>query len=600
MKAKLFFASLAATALLSGCSSDEPVITPGGGDAIGEPQFLAVNIVTSGESATKTRADKQVSGEPTNDNNEKATYEEGNMEENLVTSIRFYFFNGDNAAFVKKGEGENWLNYLDWTDISYPESPGDKDMPNVEKILNTMLILQTPNDDKMPETMVAIINPTDDLPKESISLTNLKKKYGDYDNYISKGTFVMSNSTYANTDNKAMMEVNVKEHILTSSDAAKKAPVDVYVERTVAKIRLKSGLTSATLNGMTLYDPSPKKDGKVDEDNEQKFGDVKIYVKFLGWNATAVADKSRLMKKINPEWKGTLLGDFGPWNWEPYSRSFWAFNVSRSDNETDLHYQYGAFLPSTGTDANAANLFQAKAKEKFDGTQWVYVNENASDDYENGFTASTPTKVIIAAQLVSENGTAIEFAEYGTERMSVEALTTRFANLAELYKKTTDNNGNEVYTKIAPADLVIKTATAVNNGVRVDIGSYKVYVQLSDNAKEAEWYSSNKADQTEQNKLSADQANQTLMGFGAAKVWKNGYTYYYFDIEHGSKDMKGVVRNHIYDATLTSLKGLGTPVYDPDEIIYPEKPTPDKDSYLAASIKILSWRVVNNNVALEW
>lgn len=84
-------------------------------------------------------------------------------------------------------------------------------------------------------------------------------------------------------------------------------------------------------------------------------------------------------------------------------------------------------------------------------------------------------------------------------------------------------------------------------------------------------------------------------------------TYYYFPIQHlghMGKDGKnygknGVVRNHIYDSTITKLYGLGTPVYNPDETIYPEKPE-DNDSYIAAQIKILSWRLVNNNVELEW
>ena len=86
---------------------------------------------------------------------------------------------------------------------------------------------------------------------------------------------------------------------------------------------------------------------------------------------------------------------------------------------------------------------------------------------------------------------------------------------------------------------------------------------------------------------------------GSAKVWKDGYTYYYFDIKHLGNKI-GVVRNHIYDANITKLTGLGTPVYNPDEIIYPEKPIDDEETFIAAQINILSWRIVKNDVELDW
>ena len=83
-----------------------------------------------------------------------------------------------------------------------------------------------------------------------------------------------------------------------------------------------------------------------------------------------------------------------------------------------------------------------------------------------------------------------------------------------------------------------------------------------------------------------------------ALVWKNGMTYYYYVIKHLG-NQEGVVRNHIYDTTVTKIAGLGTPVYDPEEVIYPEKPD-ENDHYIAAQINILSWRLVKNNYELKW
>lgn len=60
----------------------------------------------------------------------------------------------------------------------------------------------------------------------------------------------------------------------------------------------------------------------------------------------------------------------------------------------------------------------------------------------------------------------------------------------------------------------------------------------------------------------------------------------------------GVVRNHSYQVVINSVTGLGTPVYNPDDVIDPEQPK-DEESYLAARIKVLSWRVVKSTVDLK-
>ena len=83
-----------------------------------------------------------------------------------------------------------------------------------------------------------------------------------------------------------------------------------------------------------------------------------------------------------------------------------------------------------------------------------------------------------------------------------------------------------------------------------------------------------------------------------ALVWKDGMTYYFYEIKHLESET-GVVRNHIYATNVTKIAGLGTPVYNPEEIIYPEIPDPN-NHFIAAQINILSWRVVDNSYELEW
>lgn len=551
-----------------GCSNEED-INPDNGK-LDEPQFLTVNLVTNSTSTTR------VTGDPDN-----AEYEEGLETENKVTKVRFYFFKGNGDAAPVRNDNGTLKNYLDWIKIS---EEGNK-MPNVEKILSATLVFQSPNKDEQPEQIVAIINPTNESAELSLSLTNLANVAGDYRKY-DNNNFVMSNSTYKdNSEEKMAVSINGKIHKTAVEALAN--PVDIYVERTVAKIRLNSSLVPLT--GMTnIFKTSTDGSQKVTLDS----GEKEIYVKFLGWNATAVADKSRLVKDINLEWPDKLFSETTtiPWNWAEYHRSFWAINAE------NVTYQYGAFIPNTDDNTIENNLFQAQAKKNFNKTDWVYVNENATDNKKTstGDNPETPTKVIISAQLVDKDGNSLEFAEYGGTRTTIAGLKNLFANNCGLWKKETVD-GKEKFTKITPAELTIKTATEIGVANETTPGRYKVYVQLATD-KDNKWYASNIEGATA---ITATAANTQLKNLGSAKVWTDGYTYYYFDIQHLGNKI-GVVRNHIYDATITALSGLGTPVYKPDEIIYPEKPDDDKDSFIAARINILSWRVVSNDVKLEW
>lgn len=590
MRIRTLFLSMVAGLAFVGCSSEED-IAPGNNGELSEPQFLTVNLVTNptnGTRATRAGGD-QHPGDPNG-----ATYEEGLEAENTVTKVRFYFFNADGSPAKVKRNGSEWVNYLEWENNVTEEE--DNNMPNVEKILTAQLIIETPKEDKVPDKIVAIINPMTVDPNPERSLASLIGVTHDAKTATTSGNFLMSNSTYAK-GNVKQMAVSAVGKIKKTPGEALNDPVDIYVERAVAKVRLKSTLTPLSGTDNIFKTSTEDKTQEVTVGNTKK----EIYVKFLGWNATAVSNKSRLVKEINPNWSSTLFGAGAtPWNWAEYCRCFWAINAE------SIVYEYGAFVPNGESGQIEDNKFQAQAKKEFDGTDWVYVNENASPYVSDittseGNSASTPTKVIISAQLVDKDGNALEFAEYGATRTTIDGLKKIFANSCGLYKKV-EVEGETKFVKITPEELTVKTATEVGetsdqNG-KPDIekpGRYKSYVQLATD-EESKWYASNTEDAQP---LTANEANAQLQGLGSAKVWKDGHTYYYFEIRHFG-DKIGVVRNHIYDATITKLAGLGTPVYDPDEIIYPEKPEEGEESFIAARINILSWRVVKNDVELNW
>jgi hypothetical protein len=82
--------------------------------------------------------------------------------------------------------------------------------------------------------------------------------------------------------------------------------------------------------------------------------------------------------------------------------------------------------------------------------------------------------------------------------------------------------------------------------------------------------------------------------------WTDGKCYYYVDVKHSDVEgyQVGVVRNHWYDITLNSIKGLGTPVFDPTKEIVPDRPE-EENYYLSAEVKILKWKMVSQSVDLE-
>ncbi|MDE5635224.1 MAG: Mfa1 fimbrilin C-terminal domain-containing protein, partial [Muribaculaceae bacterium] len=98
-----------------------------------------------------------------------------------------------------------------------------------------------------------------------------------------------------------------------------------------------------------------------------------------------------------------------------------------------------------------------------------------------------------------------------------------------------------------------------------------------------------------------------------AVIYENGYNVYYIPVEHLAaekelgldKDVEGyygVVRNHWYKLSISSFSKVGHGIWDPTtgdhtETLKPEEPE-DPLYYLGATINILSWKVVNQDVEL--
>lgn len=627
------FALLSLVSLfMVGCSenivSDEP-IQNGIQQETGEVQrsFLSIQLVAP--SSINTRAED---------------YKDGSVEENKVNAVRFYFFDGDGKpanAYYQSGS-DKYLSYIDWEPTSADESKGSTG--TVEKIINATLGINIPKGGSLPAKVVAILNPTNAiLGIENPSLDDLRKNVSDYYTNLHGSTdgtngnnFLITNSVYADTDTdtdkkQAIYATAIKDDCYQPTvEEADKNKLNIYVERVLARLDLaitipekdqtgNNGATTSSANYIKIGEDYIYKVGSYQKVGENQSED--IYVKFLGWNITSTPSKSYLIKEINPEWSTKLFdtNEIILWNADNFKRSFWAVNPSLTDGD----YWYGAFNPDTEVKKIANNQTPAQAnKMPVPGsTSTAYMHENASDDYTNGYNPSNTSKVILAGQLVNDKGEKIPLIRWANRYYTEKGMLTAAANALNLYSVKVENDETK-YTKIEPNQLKFVSAKEqYKNGTLPDgVHNYYVYLQLNDKAENGEkpatelvWANGNAKDTKPYDDI-ADVNKEIQNRINYLMYWNEGYTYYYFDIRHlGNNEPKvdnagnltktsgyyGVVRNHIYQANIKSIAGLGTPVFNPDEIIYPET-TDNDDHVLSADIRILQWRIVSQDYDIQW
>ena len=610
--------------MFASCADELTVENEGGVKTPGVEvnSYLSLSLVPAQEASTRAYA-----GEYDGDKDGGGKYVDGKKEENNVKRVRFFFFDNDGEPVpVWKTSQQNDNSYIDW----YPtdaDMSGNDHKETVEKILSATLGLSY-SDDKKPASVMAIINPTDEiLDLGNATFEGLQGIVNDFKTNLQIDNFVMSNAVYVNNDKAVYTTALADENFCETPEKAVANAVEIYVERVLARLDFAINMEPSSLgdNIYKITKPSTKPSTEPGEEPDEEPGEegsnyvvadieteaeMEIYVELLGWNITATYNKSRLVKEVDPSWTSNQL--FGAtrllWNTADYHRSFWALNPD--PNTEGLKYLYGNF-GQVDEDYNievSDSDYPAIGKDipKKGEYETVYLQENASAYGDELTGPADSTKVIIAAQLLNSNGKPLSLAMWGYKYYTLDQLKVVFANRLNLYYEIDDND----WKKIEPEHIGFMTweqLKAAYKKAGEDIGDtedadYYVYPVLSTAGEAKTWHRGNqKEDNTE---LTVAQAN-TLMRdeLNRAMVWNNGWTYYYFDVRHlgleNSVGHIGIVRNHLYATTVTSLKGLGTPVYNPDQVIFPEKPEYD-ESIVSASVKILSWRVVSQDYDIEW
>ena len=589
MKKFTMLSSVLASALMltvASCSSED-VAGDDAQNGKGTTSFLAVNIENVG-SAPASRSYEQGDG----------TYENGTQAESKINKVRFYFFNGDGTPYllVKKDPSQaESVNYLDKSVVQH-----DNNDQTVETKTDAVLVIE--GDTKtVPASVIAVINP-DVLENttlhngKSMTISELRTSATGSKFYDTTNGFVMSNSVYESAG-QDICSTPVANNVFSTSDKALSNPVDIYVERVNAKVNAKIDKnykrTGETENAWSQNAEGKYqiKVGSIDvttyEENTNSTPTTHkypVYAVVQGWQVADANGKAEVCKQIKTSWFAGELG-INPWTTSDYHRSFWSESVP---------FNSGAVTGANRPVNPSFKDINMPLSDGFAATP-VYTLPNTPDAVvKNPKTSDNDlTKLIVAAKLVYKDADSYKTAQVcqyrGLTYLGEDAVKKQIVGGFKQYLKNTATGG---YQSIEASDITFKTVP----GSSV-VKDYEVVATLASNVgelyvKDGETYKT----------VSKDDVNAALAKEEAQVRSTDGATYYYTPIKHlgdaGKLGEYGIVRNHSYQVTIQNIKGFGTPVYNPDQKIDPMIPS-DENTYLAASIKVLSWRVVSSNVDLD-
>ena len=567
MKANKFFLGLALVgAILTACEKEQPQGVKGEYDT---QSYMSVSIAQAGATRGTEGEDK---------------FLQGTEDENTITTVDFYFYKADGTAFVF-GTSDEVQNgggaAFDSNVYTYVPGTITDQTGNIDEIVNATLVIQH-NTGNIPAYMIAVVN-CEAGKYEGQALDVVKNSVVEADKYVNaNGHHIMTNSVYEGADGKVVMETPITvENLAINATAALANPVKIYVERTAARIQVKEKTTTTT-----GYNTGTKVPVGTDS--------VLVYAHIVGWDVVTYANEATLAKKINTSWEDAINGM--TWNQPAYYRSYWADAAKEAAGLTKT-FSWNSL--DQANEVDGVDYCLENTALPVYATQTTDAGETVED---KDISRTNVTKVVVAAQLKDEAGNTLQIVNWYGQNYTLESLKDVVAqSLKNDLILRTGTEGNYSYTAIDGDQIEVAPN---NEGAENVQTSYEVYFKLAEGVT-GSWFAINEANEY----VAVADANEVLANVENAKIW-NGMSYYIVNIEHlgtTEKDASnvyqpafyGVVRNHAYEITFTGVKGLGTPVYDP-ETVYPEPVTPENtESYVAAEINVLAWHLVKQTVTLQ-
>lgn len=572
--------SIALLSLAVACSKENVTSNQGGSDA---NQYMAVDIAMSVGSSTKAPSD----------------YRDGSEAESTV--------NVKNSIFLFYDAYGNFLTsgVISATDGSVDENGNLKlstaNSPFVENESKAVIVLGPTR--LRPALVLAVLNYDNCDALKNLSLADAHSQVDNREISTEAGKFTMTNSVYVDGKNIVNATPIAASSVKETKEEALKTPVQIYVEREVAKVNMKAkdGLKQ-TADGKICFE-TPNAESVLDG--------VKVSARIVvdGWAANAFNTTSYLVKDVPTSW--LVTNPFANWYDEAAKRTFWAQDPNYSGSE---EYVFGRTPEDEpGTYKNVKYLsWNDAAQNKVDSYNYMYENttDKASARVNGGELANVPTILIAAHVETAKTGAAWErqdIYKFGGLFYTDASLRNYAAEQilkGKLHWEYTTAEGLK-NASVLPDQVKSKfVANVVDNS-----GSVKVEVEaLTAPAEGAKLMKDGEPASVIESANWAKTVEDILNGengFNIAKkelvCFKNGMCYYQVPIKHNqtAEDVAyGTVRNHIYELTLSKIAKIGNPVFNPEEklVLIPGE---EKNYYVSAELKVLKWRVVTQDVVIE-
>ena len=590
MKKFTMLSSVLASALMLGvasCSSSDDITGGNGGEnAEGSTSYLVINLNSVGN-APASRAYEQGGG----------PYDDGEALENQIKTVRFYFYNADGTAYKLQNTGTNG-GAQNWIDQKVTTETGD---PTVTVSGKTQAVLVLNGESNVsPASMLAVVNPevgSSQLDGNMVSRWSKMRTELTGQTFHDENGFVMTNSTYED-GGKDLCTTLLAGRTFSTKDKALDNPVNVYVERINAKVKasiaadntnFEKVTTDVKLDGVNFngkYKTKEKVGDLTVTKSDGSTEDIPVFAYIEAWGVADENDQSTYYKQIDVQnWTDATLGFEGtgtPWSSRDYHRCFWSKGIASGG--VPVNHPFSEYKSNLGD-----------ALYTLPNTPTNYLGTTGKA-YDNPMKSKL-TKFLVTARLAytdaSGNILPAEICTYkGQKFLGPNNVKKVIADELDTYYKMKTSTAGTTYEKIEPTDIEFSTTTEGS----LKLQDYQVVAKLKSSITELYRMSGGSY-------VAADMAvvKKDLQAV-PVEIHNQGRTYYYTPIKHlgkpGSIAEYGIVRNHSYQVELNSIKGFGTPVYDPNKKIVPVVPSDDL-TYLAAKISVLSWRVVSSTVDLD-
>lgn len=596
MKKFTMLSSVLASALMltvASCSSSDDITGGNGGEnAEGSTSYLVINLNSVGN-APASRAYEQGGG----------SYDDGETLENQINKVRFYFYNADGTAYKLQNTGTNG-GVQNWIDQTVTTEKGDQSV-TVSGKTQAVLVLSGESN-VLPASMLAVVNPevgSSQLDENMVSRWSKMRTELTGQTFHDENGFVMTNSTYED-GGKDLCTTLLSGRTYSTKEKALDNPVNVYVERINAKVKasiaadntnFEKVTTDVKLDGVNFngkYKTKEKVGDLTVTKSDGSTEDIPVFAYIEAWGVADENDQSTYYKQIDVQnWADATLGFDGtgtPWSSRDYHRCFWSKGVA-----------FGGTNPVHNPANHPFSEYKANlgdALYTLPNTPTNYLGTTGKA-YDNPMKSEL-TKFLVTARLAytdaSSNILPAEICTYkGQKFLGQDNVKKVIADELKTYYKMTTSDAGTTYEKIEPTDIEFSTTTDEGS---LKLQDYQVVAKL--NSKITELYRMSGGSPVSVNMADVKNELQAV----PVEIHNGGRTYYYTPIKHLGKPKSiaeyGIVRNHSYQVELNSIKGFGTPVYDPDKKIVPVVPSDDL-TYLAARINVLSWRVVPSKVNLD-